>query len=441
MERKTVIIFTYYWPPVSSGGVWRWLKMSKYLPDFNWTPIIITVRDGSFSAYDESILDDIAEDLEVHKTKSYDPYLIYNRLQGKNDKSLPEAMAGAVESGSVFQRISYFIRANFFIPDPKIGWVRFAYLKGKELIKTRRIDAIITTGPPQSVHLIGKKLKSQFKDLPWVMDMRDPWTSNYMVTEFMKRTRMSAYFDRRLETKTLKLADAVTGISPGLVSEFEDRNQNIKVVYNGFDEADFQEYAGYPSELFALSYIGSLKPNMNIITLWETIGELLNQNPDFRTYFRLQFVGNLNPHIVKVIHEYGIENNLILKEFVPHHQAIDEMSKSQMLLFIVPRATYAKNITSGKVFEYLASTTPMLSLGPVDGNAAWILKKAEREPMIDYDDKESIKKRLLSAFNTWLNSGKMLKKHDTESYKFFSRKRQTQEFVLVLNEIMHSANS
>lgn len=435
MERKTVIIFTYYWPPVSSGGVWRWLKMSKYLPDFNWNPIIVTVRDGAFSAFDETIVNDVDEKIEVYKTKSYDPYLIYNRLQGKNDKSLPEAMAGAVDSGSVFQRFSYFIRANLFLPDPKIGWVRYAYLKGKELIQSRKIDAIITTGPPHSVHLIGKKLKLKFNKLPWVMDFRDPWTSNYMVTEFMKRTQISAYLDKKLENKTLKLADYVTGISPGLVSEFKDRNHNIKVIYNGFDEADFQSYSAQPSKFFTLSYVGSLKPNMNIVALWDALADLIKQNEEFGRYFRLQFVGNLNPHIVKVIQKLGIGDNLILKEFMPHKQAIDEMRNTQMLLFIVPRATYAKNITSGKVFEYLASRTPMLSLGPTDGNAAWILKKAKRELMIDYDDKVLVKEKLKQSFQVWLNNGKVLKKHETTDYLFFSRKRQAGEMAEILNEL------
>ena len=39
-----VLIITYYWPPSGSSGVQRILKFTKYLPQFGWQPIILTVN-------------------------------------------------------------------------------------------------------------------------------------------------------------------------------------------------------------------------------------------------------------------------------------------------------------------------------------------------------------------------------------------------------------
>ena len=400
MGKNFVLIYSYYWPPSSAGAVWRFLKVSKYLPDYNWIPIIVTVDKGAYSATDQKIAKEIPETLKVYKTKSVDPYLIYNVLQGKKGKKLPEALSKSLDKNSLFQKLSLFIRGNFFIPDPKIGWIPFAVKKGKEIIKTYPIKAVITTGPPNSTHLIGQKIRKKF-NIPWIMDLRDPWTSNYIVKEFMNRSKIAEKIDKKLENKALKFADCITGISPGLLEEFSDRAKRTETIYNGFDEEDFSDYEKKSQAIFTLSYIGSLKPNQNILALWNAIAELKEEIVDFRQNFKLQFIGNLNFQIINTIKEYGLEEQLMLSEFIPHEEAIKKMQNTSLLLFIVPRAVYAKSITSGKIFEYMASRTPMLSLGPVDGDAAWILEKGKRDPIIDYDNKDEIKQKIKEKYIFW----------------------------------------
>jgi glycosyltransferase involved in cell wall biosynthesis len=436
MERNTVLIFTYFWPPASAGGVWRFLKMSKYLLDFGWQPITVTVEDGAWTGYDETLLAEVSDEIEVHHTKSLDPYTIYNKLQGKEGKMLPEAMGGVIGSRSLFQRMSMFIRANMFIPDPKRGWVPYAVSKGKALIKDRDIKAIITTGPPNSVHLIGNRLRKQF-DIPWVMDMRDPWTSNYMVKELIPRLSIVDKWDERLESSALAKTDCLTGISPGLLSEFKGKTKRIELIYNGFDPEDFPTYTPAPTAYLEMSYIGSLKPNMDIKTLWKAIEELNTEVAGFAEEFKLRFMGNLNATIIASIHACNIsDDQLLLSGFGPHEEAIHLMQSTSLLLFIVPRATYAKSITSGKVFEYLAARSPMLSIGPVDGDAAAILNQAGRASMIDYDDKEGIKASLLKSYTDWKQHGKMLEKHQGDAHMDFSRKRLTERLAGILDELI-----
>jgi glycosyltransferase involved in cell wall biosynthesis len=436
MEKNYVIIFTYYWPPASSGGVWRFFKTAKYLPEYNWTPIIVTVKNGAYTAIDDTLVKEVPENLTVHKTFCFDPYLLYNLLQGKKGKNLPEAMSGVIEGKLIFQKFSLFIRSNLFIPDPKIGWIRPSVRKGIKIIKTLPVKAMITTGPPNSTHLIGRQIKKK-TDIPWIMDFRDPWSSNYLVKEFMKRGKLAHKIDQRLENSALRRADCVTGISPGLLEEFHDKAKRIETIYNGFDENDFErtDEIEQSRKNFILSYIGSLKPNQNILAIWEAIAELKTEIDDFKHHFILQFIGNLNPHIIKTIKKYGLSDFLRLSTFVPHDVAIRRMKESTVLLFIVPRAAYAKDITSGKIFEYMASKTPMLSVGPVDGSVTWILEKGKRDSIIDYDDKNKIKLFLKEKYNLWKKNNKFLPKHTTSDHLFFSRRKQAGQFARILNNI------
>ena len=438
MEKNFVLIFTYYWPPSSAGAVWRFLKISKYLLDYNWIPIIVTVNKGAYSAIDKSLTEEIPERIRVYKTKSVDPYLIYNFLQGKKDKQLPEALSKSSEKETLFQKLSLFIRGNFFIPDPKIGWIPFAVKKGKEIIKNYPIKAIITTGPPNSIHLIGQKMRNRY-NTPWIMDFRDPWTSNYIVKELMHRSKIAEKIDKKLENKALKFADCITGISPGLLKEFRDRAKNIETIYNGFDEEDFSYYEKETQHIFTLSYIGSLKPIQNILALWKAIAELKEEIEDFKQDFKLQFIGNLNFQIINTIKSYRLEEQLMLSEFIPHKEAIKKMQNTSLLLFIVPRAIYAKSITSGKIFEYMASRTQILSIGPVDGEAAWILDKGKRDPIIDYDDKNEIKQRIKEKYTFWKKNNGLLPKHESNEHFYFSRKNQAGQFAKILNELSYGS--
>src|SRR5579863_2037050 len=171
---RKVLIFTYYWPPAGGVSVQRFLKFAKYLPEFGWEPIIITVKNGSYPYYDESLLKEISPSLRVYRTKTFEPFELYNLLRGKRGKSLPVVSFGA-QRKTLFQSVTEYIRANYFIPDARKGWNPFAIKQGMEVLSNEKIDAMITTGPPHSAHLIGLKLKEK-TGVKWIADFRDPWT-------------------------------------------------------------------------------------------------------------------------------------------------------------------------------------------------------------------------------------------------------------------------
>ncbi len=122
-----VLIVTYYWPPSGGAGVQRWLKFAKYLPELGWEPIILTV-DPEYAAYpatDDSLMNEVPPSIKVYKTPAIDYFSIY-----KKDKSkIPSAGFANSVNNTLKGKIIRFIRGNFFIPDPRRGWNKFAFKK------------------------------------------------------------------------------------------------------------------------------------------------------------------------------------------------------------------------------------------------------------------------------------------------------------------------
>ncbi len=435
MKTKSALILTYYWPPAGGPGVQRWLKFVKYLEEFGWKAHILTVKDGTYSALDEELEKEVPENIPVHKTKSRDPFRFYNMLKGKKDGSVSVALININKKKSFVDRMAMYIRSNFFIPDARKGWVPYAYKEALRIIAADNIDLIVTTGPPHSTHLTGLKIKKK-TGIKWLADLRDPWTTVYY-NDMLPRTEGTRRKDKKFEDEVLALADAVSVVSPGMQKEFSDRNDNVLVVMNGFDMADM-EAADTNIEhdaKFRLTYTGNFKPNQHIPEIWDGICELINEDEGFGKDFRLQFVGNVDASAPDYFIGKGHSENLELLSYVPHAEATRLMTGSVLLLFVVPQSRNNKLIITGKLFEYLASGTPVLSVGPVDGDAAGILADTVREKMFDYKDKQAFKQKLMQLYLSWKSNGRRLDKLDTGMLDKYSRRSSARKISEIMNKI------
>lgn len=389
---KKALLLTYYWPPGSGPGVQRWLKFCKFLPALGWELEVITVKDGSYPSIDESLVEDIPDSLRVYKTKSIEPFGLYNLLRGKKGKQIEVGMSNLKGKPSFFKRLSNYIRANFFIPDARIGWNTYAYPMALKRVDQFKPDIIITTGPPHSTHLIGERIQA-LKGIKWVADFRDPWTNIYYQA-FLKRTSATIKKDKDLENKVLRNANGIIVASTGMAEEFANRAKSIRFIPNGYDEEDFTRNKPYASENLKISYVGNLKSNQNLPAFWKAIKHF---NANNKLQINLEITGNVAKDILASIEENGISEITTILPFVPHKTSIQRMLNSHVLLLPIPQSDNNKNILTGKLFEYLATRRPILSFGPVDGNAATILEACEKESMLSYTDETEIES-LLQVF-------------------------------------------
>jgi glycosyltransferase involved in cell wall biosynthesis len=390
---QKVLIITYYWPPGSGAGVQRWLKFSKYLANQCWEPLILTVDPdfAVYSAIDNSLNNEIPSNLTVYKTRARNYFNLY-----KKDKSkIPSAGFAVDEEKGFISHITRFIRGNFFIPDPRSGWNRFAFKKACEIIETQKTDRIITTSPPHSTQLIGLKLKRKYPGIRWIADLRDPWTDIYYYEKFYP-TFLSKRIDSAYEKEVLRSADRIITVGNSLKELFSSKIpgiiEKIEVISNGYDEEDFAGLTPSKPEILTISYVGTLSGSYPVRGFLNALKPLNEKGISFR----LRFTGVVSPEQKEMIISAAGQSNVEFIPFSKHLSAIRNMLDTSALLLIIPDHQSSRSIITGKLFEYLASGKPVICLGPVDGDAARILEETGHGKTFDYDDSERISEYLIS---------------------------------------------
>jgi len=422
---KKILIITYYWPPSGGAGVQRWLKFSKYLPEFGYEPVILTVdeKEASYAQLDYSLVKEIDPGLGVHKTKTFEPYNLYRKLSNK--KEIPYGGFSNQKKITAFEKFSRFIRGNLFIPDPRSGWNRHAYKKAAHLIKEEKIEVIVTSGPPHSTHLIGRKLKKR-TGVKWIADFRDPWTDIYYYND-LYHTALVARIDRWLEKNVLSDADKIITVSQEvgklLLKKIPLSPLKIAVIPNGFDESDFEQAEPVQNEMFTITYTGTISMNYRIEQFIEAVCQLPGK---VKEGIRIRFVGNVPDEIVNLFKLKSLSSMVEVMGYIPHKQAVSQMKGASMLLMAIPDTPDNKGIVTGKLFEYLAARKPVLAIGPKGGDVDILIDKCKAGKLFPYHDTEGMKNFILEIFQQYRN-GTSLK--TTVNAEQFTRRNLTGELV------------
>jgi len=394
---KKILIITYYWPPSGGAGVQRWLKFSKYLPEFEYQPFILTVDPdfAEFPAYDHSLISEINSDIRIYTTKARN---YYNILPGKKTGTR-ENLRISTNNKSLIYRFARFIRGNIFIPDPRKGWNKFAFHKARHLIEEEDINLIITSGPPHSSHLIGRRLKRKYKKIKWIADFRDPWTDIYYYKNFYASSPAKNK-DKKYEYSVLAEADLIITVGDGMKKLLEKKLQSGKdkifVLPNGFDEEDFNiKTIKNKSDAYTICYTGSIGDSYPIESFLKAVSEIISNNPEQK--FILRFVGQLSEEIIKQIKNFKLLSNCEFVSYLTHHETIKHILSSDMLLLLIPDHKYNEVIVTGKIYEYLRSGNTILGIGPLNGDAAKVLKEAGSGRMFEPGDTDGIIDYILNS--------------------------------------------
>ncbi|ARA92991.1 group 1 glycosyl transferase [Rhodothermaceae bacterium RA] len=433
---KRVLLITYYFPPSGGPGVQRVLKFAKYLPAAGWQPAVLTVADGAFPERDAALHHDVAPDLAIHRTTSWDPFQWYARLVGRPPEQA--ARLGSVQGASDWkERLAAWVRANVFLPDARVGWVPFAVAEGRRLLAGEGFDAILTSGPPHSTHLTGWLLHRQ-TGVPWLADFRDPWTDINYYHE-LPHTALARRLDAALERGVLRHASAVTTVSPSwqrlLAARTPDRPDAVHVVQNGFDVDDFVASAGVESEAdrFTLTYVGSLYASRNPVVVWQALRRLREEGSLPR--FRLRLVGKVDPVVRASLTEAGLDDVVEEPGYRPHDEAVAWMRRSHLLLLVVEAFPHNAGMITGKLYEYLASGRPVLGIGPVQGDAAALLRATGGGEMMGYAERDRVAACVRAHYEAWA-AGRPPAGAPPEALRPFTRRRQTERLADVLDRLV-----
>lgn len=427
---KKVLIISYYWPPSGGGGVQRWLKMSKYLPEYGWQPIIFTPSNGESPVVDESLLDEVHSAVETIKTPIWEPYSFYKRFTGK--KSSEKVYSGFIndKKESFTQKLSVFIRGNFFIPDARKFWIKPSIKYLRKYLLEHPVDRIISTGPPHSTHLIASGVVDKIP-IPWVADFRDPWTN----IDFYDQLRLSKWADKKhraLEQKVLRKATKIVTVSEHWAKDFEKLSgRPIEVIRNGYDHADFEQEPSNLGEAFTICHIGSMNKDRNPSALWQAL-ESLVASPSFAANLSIKLIGNVDHSIFDAINKHGLNVYLDHTPFMVHKEALSELQKSQLLLLPINDTPNSLGVVPGKIYEYLGARRPIIGIGPSDGDSATILSDSGAGTMFAYDDSSGIEAKIDGIYKDYLNgnvskpSGKIMK---------YSRQSMAKQYAALLQDL------
>lgn len=421
-ELKPILIITYYWPPSGGAGVQRWLKFSKYLPEYGWRPIIFTPENPDFDLKDESLVKDIHPEVEVLKFPIWEPYRIFKKLSGQ--KELKQGQILESSKSSIFKKLTIWIRGNLFVPDPKVFWVKPSvnYLQG--ILESNEIKHMVTTGPPHSIHLIGMKLKMKVPSLTWVADFRDPWTQWEILHE-MKISKPIWRKHQKLEQQVFKVADSLLVTSPSAKEEFKELGaRRVEVITNGFDEVDFEVEDTARSDAFVISHVGMLSSQRNPNLLWEGLSQLAAKRK-----IELKLTGIISNEVLAYIE--GTENLkpvLKVQDSIPHKELAGLYAESSILLLIQTQTNRLQTQLPGKLFEYLQAKKPILCIGDPNSDLAKILTETDSGECFSYHDQAGI-----TEFLERVVSGEQ--QLTFKNIDQFSRKKLTERLAIWLTEL------
>lgn len=424
---KKVLIITYYWPPAGGPGVQRWLKFVKYLPEFDIEPIVYCPENPSYPTLDPTLSDDLSDNITILKHPIREPLRFLKLFFKTKTKAYAKGLIPTASKQGVLDRFLIFIRGNFFIPDARISWVKPSVDFLSDYISKNKIDAIITTGPPHSVHLIGMRLKAKHL-LKWFSDFRDPWIDiNYH--HQLKLTKNAQKQHMRLEKNVLNNADHIIVTSTQTKLLFSNKtSQPISVVTNGFDDAITSEVKMDLN--FTLTHIGFLSSQRNPAILWDVLSELIHELTDFKEKLRLVLVGTVSVDVINAIKTSGLAPYLDIIKTVSHFDAVKCQIKSQVLLLLEANTKAATYIIPGKLFEYVNAQRPIIAIGPQLSDIQSILKETNTGNYFKHSEREALKSHITKLFMAFKNNSLFV---DPKGIDRYSRHNCTKRLSEILD--------
>ncbi len=424
---KRVLIISYYWPPAGGSGVQRWVKFAKYFPALGWQPVIYTPDNPEMIAKDDALGADVPPEAEVIRRKIVEPYGIYRSLFGRKGGGTSEVNPIHGGKKSLAARLSLFVRANAFIPDPRCLWIRPSVRFLKQYLQAHPVDAIVSTGPPQSMHLIARGV-ARATGIPWVADFRDAWTKMFYY-KHLPLTRWADALHRRQERSVLDEATRVVSVSPREQRDFQAMTRNtVFLLTNGYDPDDYAA-TFTPDGCFNVTHTGLFAADGNSEALWRVLAAKKAADPAFAQALRIRFSGKTDAAVFASIRASGLGDCLVDNGYCSHPAAVAEQRGASVLLISLRREPEYASALPGKVFEYLASRRPVLGVGQPDSVMAEVVRGAGAGEVFDWEDEAGIRTFIDGVWERFRNGCSLDNPQDISR---FSRKELARKYVELL---------
>lgn len=419
-SRRRVLIISFYYPPdLSSSGVLRTLKFSKYLPEFGWQPVVLTVRTNHYEKTDPALLDQIPPEVEIVRT----PAINTKQHLGIGGKYL-RALA---------------------VPDRFVGWWPFGFAAAVRLLKARRIDALYSTSPLATAHLIAWSLKLVYR-LPWIADFRDPWLEPELESD-----PGAALFrlEKHLQGKVLKASDKLVFTTARLkdyvISQSKGLNSSKAVVIpNGYDDQDFRVIDCRPDKLpIRITHTGLVDASYRSpCGFLQGLAALISTGAVMRDEIRVDFIGGgMYAHSTEfqsLVSRLGLSNVVSAVSPLPYSECLERQAKSHILL-LLQCGEDTQTLIPAKLFEYLRAGRPVLAVTHKSASAE-LLQEVGGGTVVNPDDPSAMIEALRAMIGA-ARSGLWATKINVGVLESYTRRRLSERLASELDSIVEQDTS
>lgn len=451
MAKPKVLILAYLFPPIAGGGIPRPLKFCKYLPEYGWNTVVLTVDPSYHVSLDESLLEQVPAQTPVYRAKEFNPYETLNRLRTTKNGGAPPSFSSSSPSSSQRFKASLFqliknAKNHVLVPDDHVLWVPFAVRKGMQAIREQKIDVIYSTSGPYSSHLVGRALQKR-TGLPWIADFRDPWTQNMHRSGIFWREKA----EEKMEKSVMTHADVVLTVTRTFAENFKAKYpqiQRLEVIHNGYDPEDYTKIESQPvPDRFVLAYTGVFYQKRNPRLFLQAVSELVNEGVVNQRHLLIRFAGVFDypgqSENREAVEKYGLKDVVETPGYLPHQDSLSLLKSADVLLLFGDTAPGSGAYIPGKVYEYMAVQRPILALSR-KGETSSIVENLHLGKVVDPEDKEAMKTAVRSFYEDWLKGkadSEYAKNLDDERLLMYRRDQQAKELSLLCEDVREKGKS
>jgi glycosyltransferase involved in cell wall biosynthesis len=329
--------------------------LAKYLPEYGWEPVIVTMDSNSTQLRN-------IRAIQTPNADAFAPWKTLLRLSHDEDpRTQIKQRFGKISNKSLLDKMLNFGGAIIHYPDSYKGWRRYALDAANSLLDQEHIDVVMSSSPPVTAHVVAKELKLHYK-IPWVADLRDLWSQNHNYMYGPLRRQL----DSRLERRTLSSADALITVSQPLVNKLGQIHGNriIHSITNGFDPDTVRSTSVEPTKTFTITHTGTIYQGKEDPTaLLAAVKDLISDGVISASDIEVRFYGPRQEWLEADIKRYDLSGLVKQYGVIPIEQSIERQRESQVLLLLAWNDARERGLVSGKIFEYLAAKRRILVMG------------------------------------------------------------------------------
>jgi glycosyltransferase involved in cell wall biosynthesis len=367
-----LLLVTFYWPPAGGGGVQRPLKFATHLPALGIETHVLAPHDPKWMHEDAELAP--PSQAWVHRARFLGP---------------GPRQAETSSTALAVRRV--------LLPDASVPWNLTAIPAAVRIARRERIDVVLTTSPPGSVHLVGAAVKRTL-GVRWVADLRDSLLAHPHRRAESALVRAKERVGERVARLVASRADAIVAVSDAIADEARGLSPagTVATIPNGCDFDDFTGLEYRPGDRFRITHAGSFfgkrDPRPFLTALHESGLEDIVA----------RFVGDFRESDRKWAEALGLGDRLELVPYVSRRRALELQRDSEALLLLIPEAAgRGRGVLSGKVFEYLAAERPILAAVPPDGAAAALIRETDAGIVAAPDDVAGLRDALRGLHARW----------------------------------------